>query len=577
MKYLKFFLRKTIAIMTLFIVIFGYSRDIYVATTGSNTNSGTISSPYKTITFAATKAVEGDNVFVRAGTYSNASFGGTDKWSNEKAISIFNLRGTAANYITFQPYNGETVIIQSDSTYGVLIKDSSYIKFIGFEVRGVNQNITQSEACSAWGLYINPSESGTPIHNLATELNLNPCDASLIGQTINKTPFSFNETRPSYYNGRGVVANSSHHIEIRNNTIHDFPSSGIRAEGCDYITIAGNTVYNNTFYTSAGVGAITVASSDHIDTYNGVKFIIEKNKVYNNENRMVSWNGSKSFITFEIDEGSGIFFTRNNDTAAAAQYDYGYFLIRNNLSYNNGASGIVIHITNRAIVQNNTLYYNGAKNTGNPGGIGMNTVNDLTIKNNVVYARPNKFALGIVGLPANNVKVQGNIIYNENGSTAVTNKVSSTYITNYTATNGGWQVANPLFMNTTTPNLKLTSTSPAINYGNADVNTPTDDIEGNVRTGNPDAGAYEYTTTLTVDNFSSENLKIYPNPAKEVLTISGIEVNEYEVYSVDGKNVTGLVKTIDKADKSLKLNVSNLKSGIYLIKTSQGSYKFLKN
>lgn len=566
---------KVYTFLSILLFVSGFARNIYVATTGNNNNSGTLASPYKTITYAAGVANPGDFVFVRGGIYNNASFGNGDKWNNEKTVSI-TANGTATNYITFMPYNNELVVIQSDSTYAVLIKNSSFIKFIGFEVKGVNQSITQSEACTAWGWY---KQDATDItyNNLATELGLNPCDPTLIGQTINKTPFAFNETRPSYYNGRGVVANSSHHIEIRNNTIHDFPSSGIRAEGCDYITIAGNNVFNNTFYTSAGVGAITVASSDHVDTYDGIKFIIEKNKVYNNENRMVSWNGAKSIITFEIDEGSGIFFTRNNDTSAAVQYDHGYFLIRNNLSYNNGASGIVIHITNRAIVENNTLYYNGAKNTGDPGGIGMNNVDDLTIKNNVVYARPNKFALGVVGLPANNVNVGNNIIYNENGSTTITNKISTSYITNLALTNGGWTITNPLFVSTTVPDFKPTLSSPIINYGITTSNTPTDDIEGTIRTGNPDAGAYEYQGSLAIANILKSNFKVFPIPANEYVWVEGLQSLDFKLYTMDGIEVSSYIKIELTSVNSIKLNLSNLKPGVYVVVNNSKSFKIIKN
>lgn len=562
---------------TLFIIwgSFGYSANIFVASIGSDGNSGSILSPYKTITYAASVASPGDIVYVRGGTYTNTSFGNGSIWNDESAVRIV-ANGTAANYITFMPYNNENVIIQTDGTYGILVKNSSYVKIIGFEVKGMSETITQSEAWYNWGIYKNPNDNS--IHNLATELGIDPSNPLLINQTIAKSAFTFNEIRPAYYNGRGIVANSSHHIELINNKVHHCPQSGIRVEGCDYVTVSGNEVYSNTYYTSAGVGAITVSSSLNIDTYNGVKIIIEKNKVYNNENRMVSWNGQKDFINFQIDEGSGIFFTRNNDDALplSQQYQYGYFLVRNNLSYKNGAGGVTIHKTYRAIIENNTLYKNGNDNTGNPGGIGINTVDDVIIRNNIIYAKSDKFALGIVALPANNVRVGYNILYNENGSEPITNKINSTYITNYTANNGGWQTANPLFANVSGSNFHLLNNSPGVNYG-TNATSATDDLDGYGRDLQPDAGAYEYNPLLSVKNYRNESVAIFPNPVRDILNFIGEYNKNMKIYSIEGIDFTASTENLSNKNESLKLNVSKLRPGVYILKIGQGSYKFLKN
>lgn len=579
----KLFLRKLLSLIILLSGIFGYSRDIYVATTGSNTNSGTISSPYKTINYASGVAVAGDNIYVRGGIYSNASFGNGSKWNSENAVRIA-CTGTASQYITFQNYPGEIAKIKYDGNYGILIQNASYVRIKGFEVEGMNGSITLNEAWSVWGWYINPGESGTPVHNLATELGINP-QTQPIGTTVSKTPFAFNETRPAYYNGRGIVANKSLHIEILNNKVYNCPSSAIRADVCDYITVSGNEVYNNTWYTSQGVGAITFSGSTNIistigynDTSTGVKMIIEKNNVHDNENRLVSWNGAKTEIKFEIDEGSGIFLTRNNDEAVpiADRYNYGYFMIRNNLSYRNGASGIVVHKTDKTYVEFNTVYKNGTSNTGFPGGIGVNDINDVVIRNNISYAKPNKFAIGKVGGVINNLTVSSNIFYNENGTQNEVDQIDNANVTNLVVTNNGLRIINPLLVNPDASDLKLQNTSPAINSATVSAFTTDDYLLVNRGT-SPDIGAYEYVSTLSTNDLSTKDLKIYPNPAKDFLNISGANISEFRVYFIDGKEVTDLVKQISKTEKSLNLNISNLKTGLYLIKTSQGTFKFLKN
>lgn len=564
------------------------AKNIYVAMDGTdsnNVNFGTEQNPYKTITFASGKAQPGDNIFVRAGIYTNANFGNGSKWNNENAVRIA-CNGTASQYITFQPYQNEVVKIKFDGNYGILIQSASYVRIKGFEVEGMNASITLNEAWSAWGWYKNPSEVGTPEHNLATELGINP-QSYPIGSTITKTPFTFNEIRPAYYNGRGIVANKSHHIEMVNNKVYNCPSSGIRADVCDYITVVGNEVYNNTFYTSQGVGAITFAGSANIintpnfnfnDTNIGVKMIIENNKVYDNENRLVSWNGTKPEIKFEIDEGSGIFLTRNNDELVPIdeRYNYGYFMIRNNLSYRNGASGIVVHKTDKTYVEFNTVYKNGTSNTGDPGGIGVNDINNVVIRNNISYAKPNKFAIGKVGGAINNLTLNANILYNENGAIAEIDKIDNTNVSNLLVSNNGLKIINPLLVNPDAADLKLQSNSPAINTAVTSSFTLKDFLNQD-RDVNPDIGAYEYSTNLSVNESLKNNVKIYPNPAKDFVNIEGENIGNFKVYSIDGKEVTYLINLILINSKITKIDISNLKLGLYIIQTSLGSYKLLKN
>ncbi|HET6250979.1 MAG TPA: right-handed parallel beta-helix repeat-containing protein [Tepidisphaeraceae bacterium] len=73
------------------------STSWYVATSGSNSNPGTLAAPFQTIQFAANKAHAGDTVLVRAGTY-------------HEDVTVPNS-GTSAAKITFEPYNNESVTI----------------------------------------------------------------------------------------------------------------------------------------------------------------------------------------------------------------------------------------------------------------------------------------------------------------------------------------------------------------------------------------------------------------------------------------------------------------------------------
>lgn len=73
------------------------ARDIYVAKNGNNSNSGTLASPYQTISKAASVAIASDIVNIRQGTY-------------EETLAPANS-GTSGNHIIFQAYPGEDVTI----------------------------------------------------------------------------------------------------------------------------------------------------------------------------------------------------------------------------------------------------------------------------------------------------------------------------------------------------------------------------------------------------------------------------------------------------------------------------------
>jgi hypothetical protein len=80
----------------------GQSRtSFYVATTGNDSNSGALTSPWRTIQHAADAARAGSTVNARGGVY-------------EELVSV-NASGNASEgYITFRSYPGETAILEAE-------------------------------------------------------------------------------------------------------------------------------------------------------------------------------------------------------------------------------------------------------------------------------------------------------------------------------------------------------------------------------------------------------------------------------------------------------------------------------
>src|SRR3954469_16439603 len=123
--------RKSLAItfLALAILLAGRSAratDYYVATTGSDSNPGTMASPFATLQKGVNVAVAGDTVYIRGGTYSI-----TTPATSGAGIS-FTKSGTSASPINYFAYQGEVpvfdfsnmVISTTGYTHGFVINAS---------------------------------------------------------------------------------------------------------------------------------------------------------------------------------------------------------------------------------------------------------------------------------------------------------------------------------------------------------------------------------------------------------------------------------------------------------------------
>ena len=97
------------------------------------------------------------------------------------------------------------------------------------------------------------------------------------------------------------------------------------------------------------------------------------------------------------------------------------------------------------------------------------------------------------------------------------------------------------------------------------------------------AGAYESSVPLSVNNATSLDFKIYPNPVVDVLNISsntGEKMKSIEIYNVVGMKLLDVKINNAQTQSNLQVNVGKLKTGMYIIKieSSNGSVskKFLK-
>jgi len=474
--------RNFLAIILSFALQILWAQDYYVSdSNGSDNNSGTIDSPFKTINKGISMVNAGGTVYVMDGVYQNANYGNVDpststNMNNQHVVTI-NKSGTEDAYITLRNYPGDTPKIQFDGRGGIVISNNmNYIIIEGFEVEGPAQDIDydMAEADRNYKIQVAEDEDDSTNYN------------------------------HSYFGGKGIWGGygAHHHIIIRNNIVHDTCGSAIRFNDSDHILIENNIVYNSNWWTSSASSAIVLAESiaQNGDNTSDIKMIIRGNIVYNNWNRIRfyvtqlpdnSGNNNPDYGTANFQsiwDGQGIYVTRS---------DPGYngtFLFENNLCLNNGKNGINFDHSHSAsaIYQNNTLYYNGVHEIiqdisvaeGNPahrgqkvGGIKANHVLNATVVNNIIVTRDNEFsALQLNNVYGSRVAVDNIIV---NGTYAWPATESNNLINvDPMFTSAPETVDGPLTIEGT--DFSLTENSPAINSGNPSY-SPTHDIDGNPR------------------------------------------------------------------------------------------------
>ena len=71
----------------------------------------------------------------------------------------------------------------------------------------------------------------------------------------------------------------------------------------------------------------------------------------------------------------------------------------------------------------------------------------------------------------------------------------------------------------------------------------------------------------SVDEESAESLALYPNPVKDILHIGCDNMQQYEVYSLDGK----LIRSSQTNGSEDVIDFSNLESGVYMVRITSNT------
>ena len=415
-------------------------RTWYISPEGDDRAGGTsVLDAVQSFDQVLTLIAPGDQVRILPGTYESSTW--SDIIKLEKKHS-----GTEGNYISFvahDPNNRPVLHASGKGVWNAVNCDASYIVFDGLEVCGDNAIINLQDAHdAAYQYYL----TGKADWGAVAVYNAN-------GISIGSTSTN----------------NKPNHVIVRNCVVHDMPGAGLSAIRTDYTTFEYNRIYNCAWFMMYGGSGISFLTPSSIDSYTGYKMIVRGN-IVSNCHTDVPWVRVGS--AFDYSDGNGIIIDINDG------YN-GRTLVENNVSYNNGGSGIHGYRASHVDIVGNTAYWNGWKYNGNYGEIWAHQGGDVRIYNNIMYGRPpaqnGRCNLGNNAVYTNNLYFQGQV------------KIAGT----------GDLVADPQFVNLSIDNVEadfhLTEGSPAIGHGSLNMPyLPERDIEGRLRKGRFDCGAYQF-------------------------------------------------------------------------------------
>ncbi|MFH9263937.1 right-handed parallel beta-helix repeat-containing protein [Streptomyces sp. NPDC017546] len=325
------------------------ARTYYVSPSGSDSNPGTSpDKPFRTLQKAADGTAPGDTVSIMNGTYKEKP-GRSD-------VLVVSRSGKAGAPITYRAHPGHHPVINPVAAWnGIRINGASHIVVRDLEVKGNSANISLAEAERSAS-----TKKGT--------YNTNCVWAE---------PNKATGARP-------------HHIDIIGNTVHHCQGLGIGSRGADYMTIDRNHVYATSWYAVFATSGISILAAQDIDGGDPKKYKIRvtNNVVHDNEAK-VKWEKCRCYS-----DGNGIIIDTLKDKAKAGEAgpDYrGRVLVANNVSYDNGGSGIHSFKSQHVDILHNTAYQNGrSTRMDSYANIFAHDSRDVRLLNNVSYGRANQ-------------------------------------------------------------------------------------------------------------------------------------------------------------------------------------------
>ncbi|MCX2947894.1 choice-of-anchor Q domain-containing protein [Lentzea sp. NEAU-D7] len=408
----------------------------FVSPSGSDGNSGkSADQPFKTIQKAADSTNPGDVVQVMGGTYRETATG--------RDVVNITRSGSPGAPITFEAFPGQKPVLNPvTGWHGIRITGASHIRIRGLEVAGDAASINLDEARKQAG-------QKKPVFN-----------TNCIG---------------AYKDEK--TGKASHHLEITGNHVHHCPGIGISAIDADHVTIDRNWVHSTSWYTEYATSGISIlrALDEGPGDPSQYKIRITGNVVHDNETKVI-WThiGRHS-------DGNGIIIDTLKDKDNSDPAYKGRVLVANNISFDNGGSGIHSFKSQHVDIVNNTAYLNSRSTNMEPyANIFAAMSDDVRILNNISVVREGK--------PVNSTHRNTNVTYDHNiyfGGKKPEAMGPNDIVADPKLAKPGTDLA--------TANFRPLEGSPAIDSGTA-FDLPAHDVAGKQRTAGRalDRGAFEF-------------------------------------------------------------------------------------
>ncbi|HEX8923777.1 MAG TPA: right-handed parallel beta-helix repeat-containing protein, partial [Patescibacteria group bacterium] len=222
----------------------------YVSLSGADSNPGAIDSPWRHLTYAASKLQPGDLLYIRGGNYN-------------EPLTV-TQSGTALAPITIAGYPGENVVIDPAYTntaggwYGVLVQIGSYDSTTNTS-NGNYVTLQDLEIRNSYGMGLAVIGSHGHIINVYSHHHMEN-GILIMGDygIVENSTVSFNcqsningsRTRDGYW-ASGLTAardptdSLSDHVILRHNKVFENWGEGLSSYEADSITMEDNVVYNN--------------------------------------------------------------------------------------------------------------------------------------------------------------------------------------------------------------------------------------------------------------------------------------------------------------------------------------------
>ncbi|MBC8011099.1 MAG: right-handed parallel beta-helix repeat-containing protein [Burkholderiales bacterium] len=430
----------------------------YVRARGADTADGrSAKTAFATIPKAVDAAAPGDVILIMDGTYASAP--------KEDLLKIFK-KGAPDRWIVLRSHPGHEPVLTGDGWHVVnLDHQAAYIELRALTVRGQRKKFDLKDALA------------------------DPTSGKYPDSRFNTNGISLDARKGTEEGGK------AHHIRFIGNTISDMPGGGLPAIAGDHLTIEGNHIYDNAHLMRYAGSGISVFRSWDFDTDTGYKNFVIANRTHGNR-CYVPWT-----LVGKISDGNGIIIddTINSQKGASKVPYKGRTLVQNNLSFNNGGSGIHAYASNHVDIVNNTAYHNAQSpelvwSQIFAGGKCI----DVRIVNNVFHAQRGKPLDLSVPRSSRDIVYAHNLYFGDGDNNVKAGGGLGTDESAGSADRGGNLYADPKFVRASVDPLvadfRLQPGSPGIDAGGTELPlVPRLDLDGRPRPQGtrPDLGAYE--------------------------------------------------------------------------------------